>query len=308
MESKLNILGISVGDVVMDNHTQVSNAVLVYCERLVDYLMSMESPTLITVITMNDVGQQLVNNICNSNSNGDGKKRDVLQQAIANSIHHKLLEERTDHFYEDPGNPGLALGLGILPEVLSDIIDIDILEQVASTLSYAIYECKMRDEHLHGDWRMWDGDFLARPFRKVLTLPSPTNQNLIDGILLSEEVALRDGPIIYCLCVEGVVLWPSIDARITIIPDHYNMDVDRFKYRIKPATVIAGSYTRLHPYNRLMPRIIEGYMVFDDPLFLQGIKTMDMLLPVFTRTGSQRPSYNNLEIYHQGQWVPATDD
>lgn len=266
MEEALLKVDISVGKIGGDGG-RVTPACEIYCEKLVNYLASLNG----YVVELTPLGQQLLVSL---NTPGTDV-RALLRAALADGLKYEEAGER------DP----YTVGLGDLNGVLSMVIKQDFLDAFQSTLDYAIYDCQDKSDN---DGEYADMDFLVTIGARRLKIPF--NINLVDGILVSEAVAWSSDVINKCLCLERVPLWPYEDARSTLAPDDI---ANEGTYRLQPTSHLEGSFVRNVDYKGV------NYFYFRDPRFLQGIMSMDVILE------SDQPSWKNLEVYLNGQWVPS---
>lgn len=281
MEDALADVGISVGKIVYDQ-PRVTPAVLVYCEKLVDYIISLTGSAIWqlqmhNVVSSYPPGQTLLNTLTIANAN----PRAILYRAIASAINDETIEESQEEL--------VTFGLGRLNGVLEMILSKGLLEGFGSSVVFAVYDCVDQID-IPGRFEDYnDMDFVVDATVERLRIPSDIN--LIDGMLISENREFVNGALDKCVCLEGVPLWPTADVRINLTQ---NDEAEEGTFRLQPSEPLVGflegvPYTEQHKF----------YLLFRNPTFLQGLQSMDKILKL------DYPSWKNLQIYTNGQWVAA---
>lgn len=274
MEAVFSDAGISVGKIVEDQ-PRVTPAVLVYCDKLVEYLATQVLATmLVASLSPYPSGQALAVALAVPNVD----VRVVLRKAIVDLIKGEI-----------DGDQGrfVTFGLGRMYGLLPALINQTLEKAFSASLSYAIYDCQADYSNM-GDYA--DIDFIVKVTTRRLNIPS--DMELIDGILVSEGCIYSEGPLNNCVCLESVPLWPNEDSHITFTP---NDDAYEGTYRLQTTGPLEGHF--YHDVDYSSPNTI--YLVFRNPSFLQGIQSMDKILK------ATKPTWKNLEIYQGGQWIPA---
>jgi len=122
-------------------------------------------------------------------------------------------------------------------------------------------------------------------------LANPIDHGLIDGMLVSEAVTNHNGPIPYCVCLDEIALWPCSDSEIVLSPTD---DAYEGTFRVQADGYLVGYYNSINE----IPSD-SGYLVFTNPVFLQGVMSMDRLL------NAEHPSFKDPQVYQDGRWVTA---
>ena len=276
MEAAFNAVGISVGK--LGDGWRVTPAVLRYCEKLVAYLTNIPTTTLLSGLSYSPLGQALAAQLSVAEANISSTLQDAIVQIIKQEVEYD--EDKFSTF-------GLGRQHGLLTALFSN----EVLRAFASSLTYAVYSCVDMDYNESRFTEYSDTDFVVRAIAEVLRIPN--DQELIDGMLVSEAVLVWSEPLSYCLCLDGVPLWPDSDARVEFSPDD---QANEGTFRLKAARELERAYIRGTSYEA------QGYLVFVSPSFLQGIQSMDRILQAPT------PSYKDLEIFQNGAWRPARAD
>jgi len=281
MESELLDANISVGS-VNGNMPHVTPAVLIYCEKLMEYIAN-KSPTFImSIVAVTALQGKLLWDLT-----GPGADvRAILRKAIAVAIRDEIAKWENIAVTSNMEPIG-AYGLGMMYDALGNLFNSGAMDAfMKESLNFAIYDCidvMTVDSH-----QLFSSEtsFVASLGAERLKIPS--NINLINGMLVSEMCVGGNNPINNCVCIDGVPLWPVADATIKLSTNEQAHDGT---YRLQ-AKIWDGLYFGGLDYSD----VDHAFIVFTDPSFLQGVQTMDRIL------GAQTPSWSNLQIYQGGQW------
>lgn len=275
MEAALTTANIKIG-FAEKGHVGVTPAVLIYCNKLVDHLSRLPMEELLSSVTL--YSRDLIQSLNDATTDVHA----LLVQSATTAIQYEL------EGAVESGSDNNILGMGRVVGALGMMFNMQTLTFVASdVLIYGIYDCKLSNVPYGRD------GIYPQATTERLRLPAPVSNDLIDGMLVSEAVALSTTATInHCVCVEGVPLWPSYDAGITMAPDDSAYEGS---FRARASGVLTGAFALDEPDLALGS---QGYLYFSNSTFIQGIQSMDKIL------NARQPSYRDLEIYHNG-WVPA---
>ena len=285
MELALLDIGIVVGEANGDLD-RVTPGVLIYCEKLVGYIASKPRSTILSTVMIASHQNKYLWGIAAQNADIPA----VLRQAIARAIWFEI-EKRRDAEVEAGVEHSLIYGMGLLYDIVGTLFNSSAIDDFTRSLNFAIYDCiDLLDTMSVASLSNYSYlDFVVKTTTERLKIPSDVD--LVDGMLVSEACVSMGQSINRCVCIEGVPLWPLVDAKIMLTPPDIGFDG---AYRLQ-ADLEGGSY-----FDGLDDSVRDhAALFFTNPTFLQGIKTMDIIL------GARLPSWKNLQIYQNGQWVNA---
>ena len=277
----------------------ITSAALHYLDWLVDYIVNDpdgEPRTTQQVIELigsegQDRGWDLTADLINNHAPDRDSEVTIIRKAVADAV---------DDLMASPSEGVVVTGLTPIKDGVIGLFNYHTLQEFEGQLSYALHHCTV-----DGFRPRIEGDISWPVTVGVVGLALPSDQWLLDGILISEAVqdtTSRGTTIKYCLCFNGVALNPYWDGRIVAIPGHgegwwfnSSLYLPAGSYRLRPTIPLHGRYSG-------GPGVTtSSTMRFysSDPRFLQGIITMDRALKVTS------PSYQELELIRDVGWIPA---
>jgi len=187
----------------------------------------------------------------------------------------------------------VPLGLGTLRAEIRRQLGAPFVQAFENTVSYTVNNLRLgltREIGMHSYISIQE-ERAAASDNNTIILRLPSNTKLVDGLLVSLDLAPPEGiATMLRVCFDGNALTiydietPVLDAA-KIIPQEG-------MYRAR-ATGADAFMTPDMPMDTVM------WYVFTDAAFLQGIISMDRI------TKAVEPSCTDLQMYHNGQWVPA---
>lgn len=181
---------------------------------------------------------------------------------------------------------------------LADVINImhSYQNAILSMFRWSIHQC------LNHQVSASDTALLAFAGPELLVLPG-FGPPLIDGILASEAMHYHQQQLTYALAISGVLLYPDVDIRFSSVQWSHSLQDpirnvesavelgytpifergERYSYGLRPVQPLQGNYriveTSVDPPLQLIPVADDQRVLyFKDPVYLQGIITMDGLL------------------------------